>query len=314
MRSWRSWRHVCPRRAQRDCANWNSEGFFATADAADVCACLRAGADPGARGRDGHTPLHIVALGGNAAAIAALLEAGADPGARAWNGVTPLHNAALNGNAATIAALLEAGADPGARAWNLAAPTTAWTNPGRSRRAGMEWRHPAAQCCVERQCRDDRGVAQGRGRSRRTGKRWLDPAAPCCEGRRCRGDCGAARSRGRSRRADRGWLNPVRCPRGGTDRYARPQAAERCPPDLTGKSLSAGFCHRVLERSHVAVRTIFMPPGAGRKDVPSGAPRQVLSRRPSCETARVVRFRPGKTREGGEGRPDVIGLVHRRRA
>ena len=57
---------------------WNSEGFFATADAADVCACLRAGADPGARGRDGHTPLHIVALGGNAAAIAALLEAGAD--------------------------------------------------------------------------------------------------------------------------------------------------------------------------------------------------------------------------------------------
>ena len=77
--------------------------------------CLRAGADPDARGRYGNTPLHHAALGGHAAAIAALLEAGADPDARAWNGATPLHDAAGDGDAAAIVALLEAGADPGAR-------------------------------------------------------------------------------------------------------------------------------------------------------------------------------------------------------
>ena len=58
-------------RAQRDCANWNSEGFFGTDSAADVRACLRAGADPGARDEYGNTPLHHAALGGHAAAIAA---------------------------------------------------------------------------------------------------------------------------------------------------------------------------------------------------------------------------------------------------
>ena len=81
MRSWRSWRHVCPRRAQRncanwnvanrvifdedpraqtDCANWNSLSFFATAGAADVRACLWAGADPGARENDGLTPFDVL--------------------------------------------------------------------------------------------------------------------------------------------------------------------------------------------------------------------------------------------------------------
>ena len=36
-------------RAQADCANWNSRDFFETASAADVRACLRTGADPGAQ-------------------------------------------------------------------------------------------------------------------------------------------------------------------------------------------------------------------------------------------------------------------------
>ncbi len=45
-------------RAQADCANWNSWDFFKTASAADARACLRAGADPGARSGSGWTPLH----------------------------------------------------------------------------------------------------------------------------------------------------------------------------------------------------------------------------------------------------------------
>ena len=39
-------------RAQPDCANWNSEGFFATAGADDARACLLAGADPDARAEE----------------------------------------------------------------------------------------------------------------------------------------------------------------------------------------------------------------------------------------------------------------------
>ena len=48
-------------RAQPDCANWNSSAFFATAGAADVRACLRAGADPGARDKYGATPFDVIA-------------------------------------------------------------------------------------------------------------------------------------------------------------------------------------------------------------------------------------------------------------
>ena len=95
-------------RAQPDCANWNSSAFFATAGAADVRACLRAGADPGARDKDGNTPMH-------AAAVAALFEAGSDPDARDKYDATPLHHAAHNGHAAAIDALLKGGADPDAR-------------------------------------------------------------------------------------------------------------------------------------------------------------------------------------------------------
>ena len=102
-------------RAQADCANWLSPDFFATAGAADVRACLRAGADPDARDKNGFTPLHAAAWKSDAAAIAVLIETGADPNARNLFGWTPLYSAAGNGNAAAIAALLDAGADPGAR-------------------------------------------------------------------------------------------------------------------------------------------------------------------------------------------------------
>ena len=46
--------------AQADCANWNSEGFFATAGAEDVRACLRAGADPNARDEGGWHPAALL--------------------------------------------------------------------------------------------------------------------------------------------------------------------------------------------------------------------------------------------------------------
>jgi len=48
-------------RAQTDCANWNSRSFFATAGAADVCACLRAGSDPDARDKYDATPFDVIA-------------------------------------------------------------------------------------------------------------------------------------------------------------------------------------------------------------------------------------------------------------
>ena len=69
--------------------NWNSGGFFKTAGAEDVRACLRAGADPDTRAKNDITPLHIAAQEGHAAVIATLREAGADPGARAEEGLIP---------------------------------------------------------------------------------------------------------------------------------------------------------------------------------------------------------------------------------
>ena len=102
-------------RAQADCANWLSPDFFATAGAADVRACLRAGADPDARTENGDTPLHFAADEGHADVIETLLEAGADPDARDENGWTPLHIAARWGHVAAIMALLKGGADPDVR-------------------------------------------------------------------------------------------------------------------------------------------------------------------------------------------------------
>ena len=85
--------------------------------ASEVKAALSAGADPGARGEAGSTPLHWAAhSNSNSSVIAALIEAGADPGARTESGATPLHTAAThNSNPSMIAALIESGADADAR-------------------------------------------------------------------------------------------------------------------------------------------------------------------------------------------------------
>ena len=100
-----------------DCEAWNTEEFFETATAADVVACLAAGADVAARDEAGHTPLHWAAWGSKRpAAIEALVTGGADLDARNDNDSTPLQRAAWNNeNPAVLDALLSAGADVTAR-------------------------------------------------------------------------------------------------------------------------------------------------------------------------------------------------------
>ena len=68
-----------------------------------------------ARARDGHTPLHIAAIGGDSATVIILLEAGADIEAGVDGGYTPLHLAALNSNVDAVKTLLNVGADIEAR-------------------------------------------------------------------------------------------------------------------------------------------------------------------------------------------------------
>jgi uncharacterized protein len=73
--------------------------------------------DPGARGADGFTALHLAAFFGQLETAAVLLEHGAAPDAVAGNGssLRPLHSAAAGGHAAIVGLLLERGADPNAR-------------------------------------------------------------------------------------------------------------------------------------------------------------------------------------------------------
>ena len=104
-----------PAVAPRQCADWNTDGFFRNATLNDVTACLAGGSDPNDYGDFGNTPLHYAATGYNddPEMIRALLAHGADPNAPAVTGVRPLHTAAaLNGNPEVVAALLEGGADP----------------------------------------------------------------------------------------------------------------------------------------------------------------------------------------------------------
>ena len=96
-----------------DCSGWNTEEFFEAATAAEVAACLTAGADVAARDDGRRTPLHWAAWSNDSpAVIESLLAAGAEVEARMGDSRTILHLAARNnGNPAVIEALLEAGAD-----------------------------------------------------------------------------------------------------------------------------------------------------------------------------------------------------------
>ena len=97
-----------------NCEEWNTHGFFETATASVVMACLAAGVDVAARNVWAYTPLHWVASSSdpNPAVMEALLAAGASPEARDMYGRTPLHQAT---NPAAVKVLLAVGADIEAR-------------------------------------------------------------------------------------------------------------------------------------------------------------------------------------------------------
>ena len=77
---------------------------------------MAGGADVNAPGKDGQTPLMVLARGGSVAAARVLLEHGADVNAReAWRDQSALIWAAAQNQPAMVKLLLEHGADPDAR-------------------------------------------------------------------------------------------------------------------------------------------------------------------------------------------------------
>ncbi len=97
-----------------ECADWDSNGFFATATVKDVAECLRAGVDLAERGTFGRTPLHVAAMrNARPLVVTALVAASADVRMRDRRDHTPLHSAAMASDSpAVIEALVAAGADP----------------------------------------------------------------------------------------------------------------------------------------------------------------------------------------------------------
>ena len=109
---------VTPPGAPPDCGAWPRKAFFESATAADVRACLAAGARVAALYDGQPTALHLAAAYARSpAVIEEVLAAGADVSAarvRPFRG-TPLHWVQYNKNPAVVEALLAAGADVEAR-------------------------------------------------------------------------------------------------------------------------------------------------------------------------------------------------------
>ena len=84
--------------------------------ATDVSACIKAGADPNARDKDGYTAMHQAARGNMVESLEVLYSAGAEVDKTDDDGETPLIVAAVANSAAALKWLLEHSAD-----WRLMA-------------------------------------------------------------------------------------------------------------------------------------------------------------------------------------------------
>ena len=131
MASWLGTMLLAAPAVAEDCADWNSERFFANVTVEEVVGCLHAGADANAQDEGGVTPLHLAArFNPSDAVIRALIDAGANLNLRDKTGRAPLHLAAwqmhlaarYNTNPAVLAVLLAAGADPDAQGESDATP------------------------------------------------------------------------------------------------------------------------------------------------------------------------------------------------
>lgn len=77
-----------------------------------VRALVESGADPGAAGRDGITPLMAASLRGATAAAQELLRRGAEVNATDWRGRTAVHYAAAGGEGGVLEAVRGSGPPP----------------------------------------------------------------------------------------------------------------------------------------------------------------------------------------------------------
>jgi hypothetical protein len=119
--------------------------------------------EPGARGADGFTALHLAAFFGGAETVDALLRAGADPDADQENPlrVRPLHAAVASGDARAAWLLLDAGADPNVRQRGGYTPLHGAAHNGDADVVRMLLQHGADPALTNDEGQDARGVATG---------------------------------------------------------------------------------------------------------------------------------------------------------
>jgi ankyrin repeat protein len=119
--------------------------------------------DPGARGADGFTALHLAAFFGGADAVRALLAAGADANADAENPlrVRPLHSAVASRDCESVRALLEAGAQPNVVQQGGFTPLHGAAHAGDAEMVRLLLQHGADPEMTTEDGRDARALAEG---------------------------------------------------------------------------------------------------------------------------------------------------------